>query len=139
MILSAPASIREAIILSESTSGTYLDGNAFSSLIGLAGFLLPRVCCCHGFGWGCAAVFAMAPSVLGVSWVENAVIPLIFSPGGGIHPAATPPSPRWHTSTQIPAASSDTQLDTKEDCCVGMDMVHQFEGKIMSGKLNRFA
>lgn len=96
-----PPSIR----LSSSFSlpqGTYLDGNEFSSLIGLAGFLLQRTRCCHGFGWGCAAVFFLAPSVLGVSWVENAVIPLIFSLGGGIHPAATPLSSHWHTSTQYP-------------------------------------
>lgn len=100
LILSAPT-IHQAIMLSESTSGTYLDGNAFYSLIGLAGFLLPRARCCHGFG--CTALqCSLAPSVLGVSWAENAVIPLIFSPGGGIHPAATPLSPRWHTSTQLP-------------------------------------
>lgn len=82
---------------------------------------------------GAALQFSLAPSVLGVSWVENAMIPLIFSlgVGGAIHPAATPSvSALAHINT-IPDSSSDTQLDSKEDCYLGLDMLYQFEAKIM--------
>lgn len=54
---------------------------------------------------GAALQCLLAPSVLGVSWVENAVIPLIFSVGGGIHPAATPVSVLAQINT-VPDSSS---------------------------------
>lgn len=69
---------------------------------------------------GAALQCSLAPSVLGVSWVENAVIPLIFSPGGGIHPAATPLSPCWHTSAQSHTHVQTHSSTVKEDCCFGV-------------------
>lgn len=142
MILSAPTSIRSAIILSESTSGTYLDGNAFSPLIGFAGFLLLRARCCHGFGCGCAAVFASSICLgcqLGGKCCDSTHF---LSRGweGWRHPSCchSSVSSLAHVNT-IRDSSSDTWLDSKEDCCLGLDVLHQFEGKIMLGKLKRFS
>lgn len=49
--------------------------------------------------------------------------------GGSIHPSATPMSHCWRTSTPFPDSGSDTQLNSKEDFCLGLDTLHQSEGK----------
>lgn len=88
---------------------------------------------------GAALQCSLAPSVLGVSWVEKCCDSTHFLTGGW-NPSCC------HSSVfalayinTIPDSSSDTQLDSKQDCCLGLDKLHQFEGKIMLGKLNRFA
>lgn len=58
---------------------------------------------------------SLAPSVLGVSWVEKAAIPLIFPVGGGIHPAV------------IHQCHSQHSPDSKEDSCLGLVTVYQCE------------
>lgn len=112
----------------------------FSSLIGLAGFLLPRTRCCHGFGWGCAAVFASS-ICLGCQLGGKCCDSTHFLTGGW-HPSCC------HSSVStlarintIPAISSSgaQQHDSKEDCCLGLGMLRQFEGEMMLGELIRFA
>lgn len=118
MIPSAPTSACYTIILYP--AGTYLDGNECCSLIGLTSFLLQCTRCCHGFGWGCATVFFPAPSVLGVSWVENGVISLIFSLGVGVGVAsAVLPLLCLHTGTRQHGARH-----SKDDSCPGLDLVN---------------
>lgn len=90
-------------------------------------------CCIHVVAMvsaGAVLQCSLAPSVLGVSWVENAVIPLIFSPGDGIHPAAIPQSMHWHRSTQFPSqVQTHAAQPAKEDCCFGLVILRQFESK----------
>lgn len=111
LIPSAPTSACYTIILFASTSGTHLDGNECCSLIGLAGFLLQCTCCCHGFGWGCAAVFFFFPSSiclgcqLGGKCCDFTHFLTGGGGGGGIRRAATPLPSHWHTPTQRPAHS----------------------------------
>lgn len=65
----------------------FLDGKASSAVIGLACFLLPPECCCHGFGWGWAEELAIAPSVSGVSCVEKNASNSTHFLTGGLHPS----------------------------------------------------